>query len=60
MRESFLFDFIYLHNSYLLSGIPQIYVAADKNKSNNLSCFETDIYLRVCSRTHASKPVSDR
>ena len=55
-----MFDFIYLHNSYLLSGIPQIYVAADKNKSNNLSCFETDIYLRVCSRTHASKPVSDR
>ena len=25
-----------------------------------LSCFETNIYLRVFSRTHASKPVSDR
>ena len=34
-RESFLFDFIYSHNSYLFSGIHQIYVAADKNKINN-------------------------
>ena len=30
-----LFDFICPHNSYLFSGIPQIYVAADKNKINN-------------------------
>ena len=34
-QESFLFDFIDPHNSYLFSGIPQIYVAADKNKINN-------------------------
>ena len=33
--ESFLFDFIDPHNLYLVSGIPQIYVAADKNKINN-------------------------
>ena len=34
-QESFLIDFIYPHNSYLFSGIPKIYVAADKNKINN-------------------------
>ena len=34
-RESFLFDFIYPHNSNLFSGIPQMYFAADKNKINN-------------------------
>ena len=34
-RESSLFDFIYPNNSYLVFGIPQIYVAADKNKINN-------------------------
>ena len=36
-RESFLFDFIYPHklNSYLFSGIPQVYVAAHKNRINN-------------------------
>ena len=33
--RTFLFDFIYPHNSYLFSGIPQINVAADKNKINN-------------------------
>ena len=27
-----MFDFIYPHNSYLFSGIPQINVADDKNK----------------------------
>ena len=30
-----MFDFIYPHNSYLFSGIPQIIVAANKNKINN-------------------------
>ena len=30
-----MFDFIYPYNSYLFSGIPQINVAADKNKINN-------------------------
>ena len=30
-----MIDFIYPHNSYLFSGIPKIYVAADKNKINN-------------------------
>ena len=34
-RESFLFHFIYPYNSYQFYGIPQIYVAADKNKINN-------------------------
>ena len=34
-RELVLFDFIYPHNLYLFSGVPQIYVAADKNKINN-------------------------
>ena len=34
-RESSLFDFICPNNSYLVFGIPQIYVAADKNKINN-------------------------
>ena len=29
-----LFDFIDPHNSYLFSGIPPIYAAADKNKNN--------------------------
>ena len=33
--RTFLFDFIYPHNSYLFSGIPQINVAADKNKIND-------------------------
>ena len=33
--RTFLFDFIYPHNSYLFSDIPQINVAADKNKTNN-------------------------
>ena len=33
--RTFMFDFIYPHNSYLFSGIPQINVAADKNKINN-------------------------
>ena len=33
--ESFLFNFIDPHNSYSVSGIPQIFVAADKNKINN-------------------------
>ena len=33
--RTFLFDFIYPHNSYLFSGIPQINVAADKNKITN-------------------------
>ena len=33
--RTFLFDFIYPHNSYLVSGIPQINVAADKNKIND-------------------------
>ena len=59
-RESFLFDFIYPHNSYLFSGIPQIYVQPIRIRLTTLSCFETNIYLRVFSRTHASKPVSDR
>ena len=31
-----MFDLIYPRNSYLFSGIPQINVAADKNKINNL------------------------
>ena len=44
--RTFLFDFIYPHNSSLFSGIPQINVAAD-------------IYLRVFLCTHARKPVSD-
>ena len=30
--RTFLFDFVYPHNSYLFSGIPQIYVAPNKNK----------------------------
>ena len=33
--RTFLFDFIYPHNSYLVSGIPQINVAADKNTIND-------------------------
>ena len=33
--RTFLLDFIYPHNSYLFSGIPQINVAADKNKIND-------------------------
>ena len=33
--RTFLLHFIYHHNSYLLSGIPQIYVAANKNTINN-------------------------
>ena len=33
--RTFLFDFIYPHNSYLFSGIPQINVAANKNKITN-------------------------
>ena len=33
--RTFLLDFIYPHSSYLFSGIPQINVAADKNKINN-------------------------
>ena len=52
-----MFDFIYQHNSYLFSGIPQINVAADKNKINN-PVLQTNIYLRVFLRTHARKPVS--
>ena len=44
--RTFLFDFIYPHNSCLFSGIPQINVAAD-------------IYLPVFLRAHARKPVSD-
>ena len=35
-----MFDFIYPHNSYLFSGIPQINVAADKNKINIRETFE--------------------
>ena len=55
-----MFDFIYPHNSYLFSGIPQINVAADKNKINNpVLLFETNIYLSVFLRTHVKKPVSD-
>ena len=33
--RTFMFDFIYPHNSYLFSGIPQMNVADDKNKINN-------------------------
>ena len=33
--RTFLFHFIYPHNSYLFFGIPQINVATDKNKINN-------------------------
>ena len=33
--RTFLLRFIYHHNSYLFSGIPQMYVAANKNKINN-------------------------
>ena len=45
----FLLHFIHHHNSYLFSGIPQIYVAANKNKIN----------IRAFLRTHACKQVSD-
>ena len=31
-----MFDFIYPHNSYLFSGIPQINVAGNKNKRLSL------------------------
>ena len=30
-----MFDFIYPHDSYLFSGIPQRNVEAEKNKINN-------------------------
>ena len=33
--RTFLLHFIYHHNSNVLSGIPKMYVAANKNKINN-------------------------
>ena len=59
MHEICFFDFTYSYNSYSFSGIPQIYVAADKNNINNPVLLETNIYLRVFLHTQDSKPVSD-
>ena len=52
-----MFDFIYPHNSYLFSGIPQINVAADKNKINNpvlLSNKQTYVYFYVTTLENQS------
>ena len=57
MGDAFSLSFI-LSCSYLFSGIPQINVAAYKNKINNPVLLWTNIYLRVFLRTHAKKPVS--
>ena len=57
------FDFIYPHNSYLFFAIPQIYVAAVKNKIYSPVLLwnkhlPTCIYVYV--RTHAKEAVTDR
>ena len=58
------FDFIYPNNTYLFFAIPQVYVAADKNKITALSSYETNIYLHVFLRgllcTHTNKAVNDQ
>ena len=48
----FIFILWYSSDIYMLQPI--------KIRLTTLSCFETNIYLRVFSRTHASKPFSDR